>query len=166
MPNVRKLTRDEVGAVERRRLGERAAIAAEYTELLSGFEVGDYGEATLAEGEKRLTVRNRLQRAAAGRGLQLVFRRTTGQVMRWKVVEQAPSEAKAEVPAPTPEPAAPAAAEPTPRRRGRKPASEVSQEDPASPASQKRRTRRTQSDMTEEVSPKSGRGRRGKATPS
>lgn len=105
MPNVRKLSREEVRTIERKTLGLRKAIEAEYDAFLSGFSPGDYGEAMLDGAEKRLTVRSRLK-AAAGRAqpeLQLTFLRTRApDVIRFKVAEAGA------------EPAAPPAAAPAP----------------------------------------------------
>jgi len=49
--------------------------------------VGDYGEATLDEGENRLTVRNRLKAAAGRRNFGVEFRRTSGDLIRFRIVE-------------------------------------------------------------------------------
>jgi hypothetical protein len=71
---------------------------------------GDYGEAELGDGEKRLTVRNRFKAAAARRGLGLVFQPTRGNMVRFRVAPAAAAEATAPAvvepePPPTPQPA-------------------------------------------------------------
>jgi hypothetical protein len=86
MPTVRKLTPEEVRTLENKGKGQRRLIAEQYDAFLSGYEVGDYGEAELEPNEKRLTVRNRLKAAAQRRGLALDFKRTTGNVLRFRVV--------------------------------------------------------------------------------
>ena len=65
MPTLRKLQEGEVHVLEHRGDGVRAVIAMEYDGYLADFEPSDYGEALLAEGERKLNVKNRL-RAAAG----------------------------------------------------------------------------------------------------
>lgn len=141
MPNVRKLNPEEVRTIERKTLGQRRATELEYDGYLRDFAPGDYGEATLAENEKRLTVRSRLK-AAAGRHqppLQLTFLRTRDSgVVRFKVgatsshngVTSAAEHAAPTLPAVSTDtpPAAPRRGRPpksataeTPARRGRKP---------------------------------------------
>lgn len=86
MPNVRKLSQDEVRALENRGKGQRKLIEEEYDRFLSEYGEGDYGEADLSTNENRLTVRNRLKAAAQRRGLSLDFKRTTGTLLRFKVI--------------------------------------------------------------------------------
>ncbi len=74
MPSFRKVDPAEVQAPVPRPPSERARVAQEYDALLEGFIVGDHGRAELADGERRLTVRQRLQAAARRRGLALRFR--------------------------------------------------------------------------------------------
>ncbi len=64
MPQVRKLAPEEIQALETKGKGPRKLTEEQYDAILSEYEVGDYGEAVLDEGEKRLTVRNRLKAAA------------------------------------------------------------------------------------------------------
>jgi hypothetical protein len=131
MPSIRKLNRDEVRTIERRTLGLRRAIEAEYDAFLRDFAPGDYGEAALETGDKRLTVRNRLK-AAAGRHdppLQLTFARTrASDVVRFKVSqgeEQAPAAKPA---APAPVAAASVASDAPPARRPGRPRKAASAE--------------------------------------
>jgi hypothetical protein len=54
MPTVRKLTPQEVQTLERTGMGQRRLVEEQYDAFLAGYEPGDYGEAELEEGEKRL----------------------------------------------------------------------------------------------------------------
>src|SRR3954471_11264015 len=81
MPIVRKLTAEEVAALEvkRNKGGEaRSAIAAQYDQFLIEFQPNELGEVTLDEGERKLNIRNRLRAAAERQGLKLEFIRTNG----------------------------------------------------------------------------------------
>jgi hypothetical protein len=86
MPTVRKLTHEEVQTIDNKGKGLRKRTEEQYDQFLAEYEAGDYGEAELDEDEKRLTVRNRLKAAADRRGLGLQFNRTTGNIIRFKVV--------------------------------------------------------------------------------
>lgn len=147
MPTLRKLTQEEARALDAKPLGQRARIAAEYDRYLVDFAPGDYGEVQLDAADNRLTVRNRLQAAAARRGLALTFRRTTGPKLRFRVeatvdgaqnnAGSAPAQPEpplmAEVVQPKPSEVesreTPAAG--APKRRGRPPRAEAVQEAPA-----------------------------------
>jgi hypothetical protein len=86
---VRKLTAEEVADLEARMSGGKAAlaeIAAQYDQFLIEFEPNELGEITLEEGERRLNIRNRLKAAAERRGWKLQFIRTTGLVVRFRIV--------------------------------------------------------------------------------
>ena len=74
MPSFRKLDAGEIQAPAARPPSKRARVAQEYDALLEGFIVGDHGRAELLDGERRMTVRQRLQAAARRRGLALRFR--------------------------------------------------------------------------------------------
>ena len=121
MPNFRKLEPSEVQTIENKGLGLRKQTEKLYDSILADYEVGDYGEAVLDEGENRLTVRNRLKAAATRRGIGINFRRTSGDMIRFQIVE--PGDVKVvtrakpvqRVPEPEPEPVAP------PKRRGGRP---------------------------------------------
>ncbi|KPV48424.1 hypothetical protein SE17_38160 [Kouleothrix aurantiaca] len=86
MPQVRKLTDQEVTALQNKNKGKRQLAEEEYDAMLSSYEMGDYGEAMLEPSEKRLTVRNRLKAAAKRRGIGILFQRTSGDMVRFKVV--------------------------------------------------------------------------------
>jgi hypothetical protein len=87
MPQLRKLTPAEVQTLEYKPSGQRKFIEEQYDAILSDYAVGEYGEAALEPDEKRLTVRNRLRAAAVRRGLDINFRRTNGDFIRFQVVE-------------------------------------------------------------------------------
>jgi hypothetical protein len=86
MPNIRKLSPDEVKTIENKGKGQRKLIEEQYDSILGEYEVGDYGEATLEPEENRLTVRNRIKAAARRRGLAIDFRRTKEDLLRFQVV--------------------------------------------------------------------------------
>jgi hypothetical protein len=121
MPQVRKLAPEEVQTIENKGKGTRKLTEELYDSILSDYAVGDYGEATLDEGENRLTVRNRMKAAAGRRNLGINFRRTNGQLLRFQIV--APNDVTVvtrakpvrRVPEPEPEPVAP------PKRKGGRP---------------------------------------------
>lgn len=102
MPTVRKLSPEEVQDIQNKGKGQRKLVEEQYDALLSEYDLGDYGEALLEEGENRLTVRNRFKAAARRRGVELNFRRTREDMLRFQVVE--PQEAS--VPAIVARPAA------------------------------------------------------------
>jgi hypothetical protein len=115
MPQVRKLAPDEVQAFQNKGKGQRKLVEEEYDAILSDYTIGDYGEAILEPEDNRLTVRNRLKAAAGRRQIGIDFRRTSGDLLRFKIVEQS-SPAPAEVPVVvSSEPPAP------PKRKGGRP---------------------------------------------
>ena len=87
MPSVRKLRPEEVQALENKGKGTRKITEEQYDAILRDFEVGEYGELTLDEGESRLTVRNRLKAAAKRRNVGVSFKRARGDIVRFQVVE-------------------------------------------------------------------------------
>ena len=86
MPTIRKLAPEEVQTILSKGKGPRKLAEEQYDALLSDFAVGDYAEAELSEDEKRLTVRNRLKTAAARRGVAIEFKRTQGDIIRFRIV--------------------------------------------------------------------------------
>ena len=108
MPQVRKLDPEEVKAYQDKGKGQRKLVEEQYDAIFADYEVGEYGEAVLDEGENRLTVRNRMKAAATRRGIGITFRRTTGDLLRFQIVEHthdAPKASrKAAAPPPPPEP--------------------------------------------------------------
>lgn len=87
MPTIRKLQESEVQGLTNKGETARAQVAREYDGYLADFSPNDYGEATVDEGESKLTVRNRLRAAAGRRGLKMTFLRTSGPMVRFKVEE-------------------------------------------------------------------------------
>jgi hypothetical protein len=124
MPTVRKLAPEEVETIQNKGKGQRKLTEEQYDRFLAEYEVGDYGEAVLDEDEKRLTVRSRFKAAASRRGLALQFNRTTGNLIRFKVVSgdgQVSEQPIVQEPAPEPEPAPVASDTPPTKRRGGRP---------------------------------------------
>jgi hypothetical protein len=93
MPQVRKLAPEEVQTLENKGKGQRKLVEEQYDAFLRDYEIGDYGEATLDNGENRLTVRNRLKAAAGRRNIGVEFRRTTGDLIRFKIVAHSDGQA-------------------------------------------------------------------------
>jgi hypothetical protein len=87
MPQVRKLDPEEVKAYQDKGKGQRKLVEEQYDAIFADYEVGEYGEAVLDEGENRLTVRNRMKAAASRRGIGINFRRTQGDLLRFQMVE-------------------------------------------------------------------------------
>jgi hypothetical protein len=87
MPQIRKLTQAEVETLEYKPTGQRKLVEEQYDAILSDYSAGEYGEAALEPEEKRLTVRNRLRAAAVRRGLDIDFRRTNGDFIRFQVID-------------------------------------------------------------------------------
>ncbi|HHM24052.1 MAG TPA: hypothetical protein ENJ23_03335 [Bacteroidetes bacterium] len=59
----------------------REQIRQQYREYLKQLKPGDWAAIELEEGERKLTVRNRLKRAAQDLGIELEFRRSRGPVI-------------------------------------------------------------------------------------
>jgi hypothetical protein len=119
MPQVRKLAPEEVQDIQNKGKGLRTLVAEQYDAILSDYAVGEYGEATLESDENRLTVRNRMKAAAGRRNVGIAFRRTSGDILRFQIVEQnngnGAAKAKPMQRIPEPEPVAP------PKRKGGRP---------------------------------------------
>ena len=122
MPTVRKLAPEEVQTIENKGKGLRKLTEEQYDRFLADYEAGEYGEAELSDDEKRLTVRNRLKAAADRHGLKLNFMRTTGNIIRFKVVSGDGQLAEEPAPEPEPEPQPVASdTQPTTKRRPGRP---------------------------------------------
>jgi hypothetical protein len=91
MPQVRKLAPEEVQDIQNKGKGSRKLVEEQYDAILSDYAIGDYGEATLEPEENRLTVRNRMKAAAGRRNIGIEFRRTSGDLIRFKIVEPSAS---------------------------------------------------------------------------
>ncbi len=123
MPQVRKLAPEEVQTIQDKGKGTRKLVEEQYDSILSDYAIGEYGEAILDPDENRLTVRNRMKAAAGRRSLGINFRRTSGDLIRFQIVEpgdvavvtRAKSVKRVPEPEPEPEPVAP------PKRKGGRP---------------------------------------------
>ena len=116
MPQVRKLAPEEVQDIQNKGKGLRKLVEEQYDMILGDYAVGEYGEALLEPEENRLTVRNRMKAAAGRRNIGIEFRRTSGDLIRFKIVEpSASSPAPVESPVVSSEPPAPA------KRKGGRP---------------------------------------------
>jgi hypothetical protein len=93
MPQVRKLAPEEVQDIQNKGKGLRKLVEEQYDAILSDYAVGEYGEALLEPDENRLTVRNRMKAAASRRNIGIEFRRTSGDLIRFKIVEPSVSSA-------------------------------------------------------------------------
>jgi hypothetical protein len=120
MPTVRKLAPQEIEVIEGKGKGPRKLTEEQYDSFLADYDVGDYGEASVDEDEKRLTVRNRFKAAAGRRGIGLHFLRTTGDVIRFRVISGTSNGAAAPASEPEPEPT-PIASDVPPKRKGGRP---------------------------------------------
>jgi len=118
MPNFRKLEPEEIQTIENKGKGTRKLTEELYDSILADYEVGEYGEAVLDEGENRLTVRNRMKAAATRRGIGINFRRTQGNLLRFQIIEYTNGAPKASRKAAAPEPP-PAPPAPAKRKGGR-----------------------------------------------
>jgi hypothetical protein len=122
MPTVRKLALEEIEVIEGKSKGPRKLTEEQYDRFLADYEAGDYGEAIIDEGEKRLTVRNRFKAAAGRRSIDLHFLRTTGDVIRFRVVSVDGNGAIETAPEPEPEPElTPVASDVPLKRKGGRP---------------------------------------------
>lgn len=74
MPKFRALSSEEVAQMQSRR--GRTVDLSEYLDNLRGLSVGQMGEATLLDGEKKATVKRRLTAAAKQLGKSLRYRRS------------------------------------------------------------------------------------------
>lgn len=96
MPSVRKLTVEEVEALEVKQnkgSNARSEIAQQYDQFLIEFGPNEHGEVELEEGDNKLNIRNRLRAAAERRGLKLEFIRSNGIIVRFKVLSENGDEA-------------------------------------------------------------------------
>jgi hypothetical protein len=83
MPEFKKLSKEEVKALTakpEKKPSERERIRQEYRQYMEQFQPGDWVEVNLKEGEKRLTIKNRLTKAAEELGYKLNFARTRGPI--------------------------------------------------------------------------------------
>src|SRR5258705_4201348 len=126
MPNFRKLDPAEVQTIENKGKGLRKQTEEMYDSILADYEVGEYGEATLDEGENRLTVRNRMKAAATRRGVGINFRRTQGDSIRFQIIEHSNGNGTVAAAAPVePPPVVPSEPPAPPKKKGGRPKKSV-----------------------------------------
>jgi hypothetical protein len=87
MPEFRKIEREEVENLTHRpkATGERTRIREQYQSFLADIGEGEGGEVTLADGDNRSTIKNRLKAAAKALGKEIAFIRTSQDVVRFRV---------------------------------------------------------------------------------
>ena len=85
MPTFRKLTAEELESFRAPVTGERARIRGEYRAYLEGIEAGEGGELKLNESEKKVTIKNRLKRAAEEMDIAIEFKRSSAESVRFRV---------------------------------------------------------------------------------
>ncbi|MGB0387996.1 MAG: hypothetical protein ACPGWR_24540 [Ardenticatenaceae bacterium] len=86
MPTFRKLTAEELESFRAPVTGERARIRAEYRGYLEDITGGEGGELKLHESEKKVTIKNRLKRAAEEIDIKIEFKRSSADSVRFRVV--------------------------------------------------------------------------------
>ena len=122
MPKFRKLDPEEVKAYQDKGKGTRKITEEQYDAIFADYEVGEYGEATLDEGENRLTVRNRMKAAAMRRGIGINFRRTQGDLLRFQIIEHSNGNSTAAAAAPVePQPVVSSEPPAPPKKKGGRP---------------------------------------------
>lgn len=88
----RKLTAEEVAQAEKPKAGSsRLAKLAQYDTLVEDFSAGEWGELTLDENEKVLTVKKNVKLALERRNLDVQFGRSKGNLLRFQVIEPNPA---------------------------------------------------------------------------
>jgi hypothetical protein len=122
MPQFRKLAPEEVQDIQNKGKGQRKLVEEQYDSILADYEVGEYGEGMLDEGENRLTVRNRMKAAATRRGIGIDFRRSTGELLRFKITERSNGNDTVAAAAPVePPPVVPSEPPALPKKKGGRP---------------------------------------------
>lgn len=86
MPTFRKLTAEELESYRTPMSGKRAKIRTEYRNYLEQIKLGQGGELILNEGEKKVTIKNRLKRAAKEMNLKIQFKRSSPNTARFIVL--------------------------------------------------------------------------------
>lgn len=67
--------------------GQRAMVRDEYKGYLKNLKTGEGGQLQIENGEKKVTIKNRLKRAAEELDVTLEFKRTGSDMVRFQVVE-------------------------------------------------------------------------------
>ncbi len=86
MVKFRRLSSDELAKQRGSLTGERKRTRDEYKGYLEGLDGGEGGELQLQD-EKKITVKNRLKRAAEDLNIAIEFKRSASDVVRFKVTE-------------------------------------------------------------------------------
>ena len=86
MPTFRKLTAEELESFRAPVTGERARIRQEYRGYLEGIIQGEGGELKLQESEKKVTIKNRLKRAAEEMNITIEFKRSSADSVRFRII--------------------------------------------------------------------------------
>lgn len=86
MPTFRKLSAEELESFRAPVTGERARIRAEYRGYLEGITKGEGGELKLQESEKKVTIKNRLKRAAEEMDIKIEFKRSSANSVRFRLL--------------------------------------------------------------------------------
>lgn len=86
MPTFRKLSAEELESFRAPVTGERARIRAEYRGYLEGITRGEGGELKLQEEEKKVTIKNRLKRAAEEMDIKIEFKRSSANSVRFRLL--------------------------------------------------------------------------------
>ena len=85
MPKFKKLTPEELAKPRPPANGERAKNREEYKGFLKGLKAEEGGELLLSDDEKKITIKNRLKRAAEDMGLNVVFKRSGENSVRFQL---------------------------------------------------------------------------------
>ncbi len=96
MPDFTKLTAQDLERKSKEGGGLRAKIREEYRNFIESIDSGEGGEARLTEGEKKITIKNRLKRGAEDAGKTITFIRSGPDVVRFRVEGEATDEASDE----------------------------------------------------------------------
>lgn len=88
MPKFKKLSADELSTFRSPVSGERARVREEYRTFLKGLKPGEGGELRLVEDEKKTSVKNRIKRAAQDMGVDIQFKRSDKDSVRFALSEQ------------------------------------------------------------------------------
>jgi hypothetical protein len=87
MPKFKKLSAEELATFRAPVSGERARVREEYKSYLKGLKPGEGGELRLVEDEKKTSVKNRIKRAADDMGVEIQFKRSDQDSVRFAIVE-------------------------------------------------------------------------------
>jgi hypothetical protein len=88
MPKFKKLNAEELAKARPAEDGERARIREEYKTYIKGLRVDEGGELTLEEDEKKITIKNRIKRAAEDLDVMITFKRSGDNTVRFQVKER------------------------------------------------------------------------------